>query len=1324
MQKILFVALILGFATPVFASTPPDDLPPPPDRFANLQCKYVYISFPNTVSCPEGPDELDSGLYNDVPYEFTRYMNDQANGYYTFEEMAAITRPQMDYGPPYYVWWADYEPSEYIDNYEDNDWYKDKAAETSYGVVNAEIVDKIIDYYDQHYDGLNPFDDCDYVFFVHNCNTFQNSAWKGICRTGLLSSYWVNKGLMKSTSGTSFRRDFDDEDIPEMVLTLSGHEFGHVLGFPHSDYGSGDPTITYGAYDMMRTPLIHTYPNDVWGGLFSYHAIHLIAAGWMDAVTVTEEENNIVLYDSQLQDNPFRRNAIVIPLADCGGLYADERFVLTFHQNTEYDHRHRSHGLQVWHVIYRTFSDIEAAGGRWSNLETVPYEDPINGVDKLDLAYWDWQDEEHWDDDDLHNFVYRKRGNYDDFFDVGDTGEAEFSYKTNPSTWGSGGLSRTDPQNVETTLYVRARQRDDYSIFVDVYPMPREEIISPTGGAQFDIDDPFNNVVNCDWDNFFEEDTVLDQVKIWFSRDGDNPDYYDLVETTSYTDSEYDWVPTGVHVTDNGWIKFEYTNTVTDRTSETVLGGTIIIDGTLVPWANLICPDGGESLYVDEVYEIRWTTENAAEIESVDIDVSTDSGTNWQELAWDAIYRTEEDINIYDWTPPVELIGENTKVRLTYNSSGGGTSEDISNANFSIYPIDMSFDDVSTGAAVDYAGTPYSAATLDYNSDNRPDMFVTIQACEGCEAGEEQSAIYKNLSGQYNSILFYDDVDEAFTPGSLPIIGSLGLAVADYDSDGDEDFFVTHTESPQLFNYDNGQFTDVISEAFGSVDPELLKDGYCANWVDTDHDGDLDLYLGRARTFLAPGALRGDSGSLSEKYDVVFENRLIDDEPSEAFDEDTDNEVAGLQLEGVTVTAAWAAIDDDNRWVVAVGGFAGAGEHTRLYIENAEGLYIIGPRLPDIVYNDRVVGLQWVDFDRDDDLDLLVVGSGLRSYVVLNSQGSFNDVIVLSGEGGWSGTSGVAQDFNLDGYPDILLGNRASTTEPRLLQNLIGHQNFSEQRFVDMAHKVGLVGDEGLTQGVLASDFNGDGDPDLLLGRESLSGRIFQNQQTDGTDDPANHWIAFELTAAGNSPAIGATVKLFDGSNPLGMQVVDGGSGRGTQQPQRLVFGTGDFDANATVYVRWPSTRVEDWPVSPNDFGTVKPLTETEEFEIDQSSVEFELEYDPTIDRFDWIFTWNTNYWTEAARDTVHIEHTHGSDCGFSVADLTVGVGGVTTDLRFEANPGGGDMYVHELRWSSLPCKIGCKYSYEVRSWLGDFTDDVGPPVTAPISFKVCPKSN
>jgi len=93
--------------------------------------------------------------------------------------------------------------------------------------------------------------------------------------------------------------------------------------------------------------------------------------------------------------------------------------------------------------------------------------------------------------------------------------------------------------------------------------------------------------------------------------------------------------------------------------------------------------------------------------------------------------------------------------------------------------------------------------------------------------------------------LYHNNQDGTFTDvtrqaGLAVEMYGIGVAVADYDNDGNEDIYITCVGPNHLFrNLGNGKFADVTARA-GVGDPSFSTS---AVWFDYDNDGKLDLFV-------------------------------------------------------------------------------------------------------------------------------------------------------------------------------------------------------------------------------------------------------------------------------------------------------------------------------------------------------------------------------------------------------------------------------------------------------------------------------------------------
>jgi enediyne biosynthesis protein E4 len=134
-------------------------------------------------------------------------------------------------------------------------------------------------------------------------------------------------------------------------------------------------------------------------------------------------------------------------------------------------------------------------------------------------------------------------------------------------------------------------------------------------------------------------------------------------------------------------------------------------------------------------------------------------------------------------------------------------------------------------------------AFFDYDNDGWTDIFVMNGSrLEGFAKGTEPSNhLYKNNKNG----TFTDVTDKA----NLRRTGwGSGVAVGDYDNDGNEDLFLTYYGQNVLYrNRGNGSFEDVTQKAGFPIGN--IRWGSGAAFIDYDRDGDLDLFVANYLSF-------------------------------------------------------------------------------------------------------------------------------------------------------------------------------------------------------------------------------------------------------------------------------------------------------------------------------------------------------------------------------------------------------------------------------------------------------------------------------------------
>ncbi len=363
-------------------------------------------------------------------------------------------------------------------------------------------------------------------------------------------------------------------------------------------------------------------------------------------------------------------------------------------------------------------------------------------------------------------------------------------------------------------------------------------------------------------------------------------------------------------------------------------------------------------------------------------------------------------------------------------------------------------------------------------------------------------------------------ITHEFAPVTNNWTEGAGIAVADFDGDGDDDLFFTGTEgrANELYvNAGDGTFSEAAA-SHGVDEPQRRRSH--GNFLDYDNDGDLDLL-----TFGYP-----DLGTVSDLY-TLFRNGGA---PEHQFVEVTASAggfVFGPSAETTTVglSGGSAVADYDNDgfldviatyWYHNTPECCAQEDQFRLWHSEPnpvpdDGSAEWSPRIfVDVTQAaglDALGGEGWiwmptfVDIDRDGFVDLHVNLEAAEDLLLMNNgDGTFAADIATSvgmnfngpgplpnGEWGHEMGAGVA-DFDNDGDLDFHLTN-AGASGPwsgYLHKHDAFYRNDSDlsltgagPAFEHIGHASGPSFAEGVGWGVVFADLDNDGDKDLITGR-------------------------------------------------------------------------------------------------------------------------------------------------------------------------------------------------------------------------------------------------
>ncbi|MGB9072001.1 MAG: CRTAC1 family protein [Terriglobales bacterium] len=436
----------------------------------------------------------------------------------------------------------------------------------------------------------------------------------------------------------------------------------------------------------------------------------------------------------------------------------------------------------------------------------------------------------------------------------------------------------------------------------------------------------------------------------------------------------------------------------------------------------------------------------------------------------------------------------------------------------------------------------------------------------------------------------------------------MGVAVADFDNDGNLDLFVTSYGGNALYrNKGNCTFEDVTDKA--GVRGGGFSTG--AAWADYDRDGYVDLFVSRyvhvdmnnlpefgSTKFCRFKGVAVQCGpwGMEGETDLLYHNRGDGtfEEVSKKAGVDDPDKYYGL---GVT----WGDYDNDGWPDLFVADDA---TPNHLYHNNRDGTFTDDAMVAGIAMNSEgqalgSMGVAWGDYDHSGRLSMFVTEFADQPNTLYQNQGSrgFEDIAMQSHLGqpslpylGWGTTF---FDMENDGWPDLFVATghvypqmdnakgSAAYAQPMLL-----HRNLRNGTFEEVSKPAGLAdmplkSRRGAAFGDIANNGNVDivvlnvGDPPSLLLNENKS---------------SNHRVLFRLVGTtSNRAAIGARVTVH-AADVTQFDEVRGGASYLSQNDLRLHFGLGTATKMDRVEVRWPTGKTESF----NDLAADKIYTITE----------------------------------------------------------------------------------------------------------------------------------
>lgn len=414
-----------------------------------------------------------------------------------------------------------------------------------------------------------------------------------------------------------------------------------------------------------------------------------------------------------------------------------------------------------------------------------------------------------------------------------------------------------------------------------------------------------------------------------------------------------------------------------------------------------------------------------------------------------------------------------------------------------------------------------------------------------------------------------------------------GVAIADYDNDGDDDLYISIANGPnQLYqNMGNEEFAEVAAfagVAFGTGSRSGV-------WGDINNDGWLDLYLSNNEVADVLYLNNGDGTFTDISQSAGISN--IGVRPLSVNMCDVDNDgfvdiyVANFRQENVLyhnngnltfsnyiypsnardVSLSMGAVffdydnDGDSDLYLTHDGDV----PNILYQNNGKGFFTDVSVQSGANFAGQGMGTDFGDFNNDGFFDIYITNLFENALLLNNGDGTFTNIAASAGVDDYGmGWGNNFWDFDNDGKLDIYVSNDSYFSPyPNVL-----YKNMGDNKFEKMAQS--MVAAMGGTYGSACGDFNNDGSLDIAIANSGPNevNRLFQNMGN------AHHWIGFKLEGVtSNRAAIGARVTITDENGVRQMDEVTSGSGFAAQNSLKLHFGTGESQVISNISVRWPS---------------------------------------------------------------------------------------------------------------------------------------------------------
>ena len=499
----------------------------------------------------------------------------------------------------------------------------------------------------------------------------------------------------------------------------------------------------------------------------------------------------------------------------------------------------------------------------------------------------------------------------------------------------------------------------------------------------------------------------------------------------------------------------------------------------------------------------------------------------------------------------------------------------------------LGFKDQTSEAGIDhlYQGLGYmgsGAVFFDANGDHFEDLFLT--------GGFAPDRLYINQGDGT-----FRDASNNSGIGKNRNTNTTGVVAGDLDNDGLRDLIIsTRNEGCLIFqNLGDERFRN-ISQASGI---KLLADasvenkqGFSISLGDVNLDGYLDIYVVNWVDTVAH--IYDQDGKLSGFQHTGGRNRLFLNQQDLTFVEVAES--YGVDDAGAVLASVFSDVDKDGDMDLLI-----ANDFGEWLIPNAfyRNLYPES-RFENISQTSAFdvpmygMGIGVGDYDQDMDLDYYLTNIGRNSLMQNGGDVGFRDVsedaqvadTYVNDQAPYLsiGWGAAFVDLDLDTDLDLLVANgRIGSTEFFPSLDSMPDKVFENQgggNFEDFSFASEFI-QYGLSRGLTYSDYDHDGDVDVLLSCVphlflGLQGKpvLFRNELSSG-----NHWLQVKLEGVQNNrDALGAHLLIYSGDKRWIHEINSGGQGHNSMHSTVSHIGLGERRMLDSLVIQWPGSLSPD----------------------------------------------------------------------------------------------------------------------------------------------------